>query len=137
MNQPQSNRTSANPNPDVLTASLVATLKQHIADLEAEAASMRRELNAAKETLRKLEQIVGSAERFASPVEAASSARNTSRPSEASRLIEPIHPTNDDKAPPTEAASDTLPALPPIAQRVRNITDKLIKRFGIDESEQR
>ena len=136
MNQPQSNRTSANPNPDVLTASLVATLKQHITDLEAEAASMRRELNAAKETLRKLEQIVGSAERFALPVEAASPARNTSRPSEASRLIEPIHPTND-KAPITEAVSDTLPALPPIAQRVRNLTDKLIKRFGIDESEQR
>ena len=137
MNQPQSNRTSANPNPDMLAVSLVATLKQHIIDLEAEAVSMRRELNAAKETLRKLEQIVGSVERFASPVEALSPTRNTRLPSEAARLIEPIHPTNDDKASANVAASDTPPALPPIAQRVRNITDKLIKRFGIDESEQR
>lgn len=115
-------------NQDTIAASLVATLKQHIANIEAELANTRRELNAAKDTLRKLEQIIGKSE------QATPAGETTAAPRPTPRIIEPIPPEAEgDVAPSTPPASSET-TLPPAAQRVRNLTDKLLKRFGIDEN---
>ncbi|MCW1970544.1 MAG: hypothetical protein KIH69_020740, partial [Anaerolineae bacterium] len=68
--------------------------KQHIANIEAELANTRRELNAAKDTLRKLEQIIGKSD-------LASTSGEVAVPRPASRIIEPIPPNTAGDAAPT------------------------------------
>jgi hypothetical protein len=133
MNEMQSSRaSSSSTNQDNKIATLVAALKQHIANVESEMAVARRELNTAKDMLRKLEQLVGAP---------SSNPRNDGDNASPPRIIPRLGEPSSNVEITTPNASDMpfnpaeMQDLPPAARRVRQFANKILRKLGVEEAE--